>query len=156
MSNLTEILQELVKLHTTLLQTAKKKQQVLISAEINPLLSILSEESKLIKKIKDVDQKRKTLLGEKAYKSSLSELIENQPDGEEKKEWIEIHKQLQSLFEEIGRVNEANQQLLEQSLAFTQYMLEQMLPVSDGAGIYNAAANTKEIKNETRLFDTKA
>jgi flagellar biosynthesis/type III secretory pathway chaperone len=156
MNNLTEILQELVKLHTTLLQTAKKKQQVLISAEINPLLSILAEESKLLKKIKEADQKRITILGEEAYKSSLSELIRNQPDGKEKKEWIEIHKHLQSLFEEIGRVNEANQQLLEQSLAFTQYMMEQMLPVSDSAGIYNATANTKEIKNNTRLFDTKA
>lgn len=156
MNSLTEILQELVVLHTTLLNTAKKKQQVLISAEINPLLSILAEESKLIKKIKDVDQKRITVLGEEAYKSSLSELINNQPDGKEKEEWIQIHKQLQSLFEEIGRINEANQQLLEQSLAFTQYMIEQMLPVSDGAGLYNATASTKEIKNDTLLFDTKA
>jgi flagellar biosynthesis/type III secretory pathway chaperone len=156
MSNLTEILKELVMLHNTLLEVAKKKQQVLISAEINPLLSILAEESKLLKKIKEVDQKRITTLGEEAYKSSLSELIQNQPDGEEKKEWIEIHKHLQSLFEEIGRLNEANQQLIEQSLAFTQYMMEQMLPVSDGAGIYSATANTKEIKNNTRLFDTKA
>jgi flagellar biosynthesis/type III secretory pathway chaperone len=156
MSNLTEILQELLALHSTLLETTKKKQQILISAEINPLLSILAEESKLIKKIKEADQKRLTILGEEAYKSSLSELIANQPDGEEKEEWIQIHKQLQRLFEEIGQVNEANQQLLEQSLAFTQYMIEQMLPVSDGTGVYNATAGTKEMKNDTRLFDTKA
>jgi flagellar biosynthesis/type III secretory pathway chaperone len=156
MSNLTEILKELVSLYTILLETVKKKQQVLISAEINPLLSILAEESKLIKKIKEADQKRMTFLGEEAFKSSLSELIKNQPNGKEKEEWTEIYKQLQSLFQEIKCINEANQQLLEQSLAFTQYMIEQMLPVSDGTGIYNAAAGTKEIKNDTRLFDTKA
>jgi flagellar biosynthesis/type III secretory pathway chaperone len=156
MSNLTVILKELTELHVTLLETAKKKQQILISAEINPLLSILAEESKLIKKIKEVDQKRITVLGEEAYKLSLSELIKTQPDGEEKEEWIEIHKQLQSLFQEIGQTNEANQQLLQKSLAFTQFMMEQMLPATEGSGIYNSTASTKEMKNNTRLFDTKA
>jgi flagellar biosynthesis/type III secretory pathway chaperone len=156
MSNLTEILQELLGLHDTLLETAKKKQQILISAEINPLLSILAEESKLIKKIKEADQKRLILLGEEAYKSSLSELIKNEPDGEEKVEWTNIHKQLQRVFDEIGRVNEQNQQLLEQSLAYTQFMIEQMLPEKNGSGLYNATARTKEMKNDTRLFDTKA
>jgi hypothetical protein len=156
MSNLTIILQELLELHDTLLDTAKRKQQILISAEINPLLAILAEESKLIKKIKETDKKRLTLLGEEAYQSSLSVLIETQPDGEEKEEWTKIHKQLQGLFAEIGRINEANQQLLEQSLAFTQYMMEQMLPEKNNAGLYNASASTKETKNDTRLFDTKA
>jgi flagellar biosynthesis/type III secretory pathway chaperone len=156
MSNLTSILKELAELHVTLLETAKKKQQILISGEINPLLSILAEESKLIKKIKEADQKRITVLGEEAYKLSLSELIKTQPDGEEKEEWIDIHKQLQSLFQEIGQTNDANQQLLQQSLAFTQFMMEQMLPANDGTGIYNASAGTKEMKNDIRLFDTKA
>lgn len=156
MSNLTEILKELVVLHTTLLNIVKKKQQVLISAEINPLLSILAEESKLIKKIKEADQKRLTTLGEVAYRSSLSKILENQPDGEEKEEWTAIHKHLQNLFLEIGDINETNQQLIQQSLAFTQFMMEQMLPVTEGSGLYNATAGTKEIKNNIRLFDTKA
>lgn len=156
MSNLTSILKELTEQHVTLLETAKRKQQILISGEVNPLLSVLAEESKLIKKIKDTDQKRMAVLGEEAYKASLSELINNQPDGEEKQEWLSIHKQLQGLFQELGRVNEANQQLIQQSLTFTKFMMDQMIPESNDSGLYNAAAGTKDNKSNIRLFDTKA
>jgi flagellar biosynthesis/type III secretory pathway chaperone len=156
MSSLTNILRELAEHYGILLETAKKKQQILISGEVNPLLSVLAEESKLIKKIKETDQKRMTLLGEDAYKASLSELINNQPDGEEKQEWLSIHKQLQGIFQELGRVNEANQQLIQQSLALTQFMMEQIIPESNDSGLYNASAGTKDTKTNIRLFDTKA
>jgi flagellar biosynthesis/type III secretory pathway chaperone len=156
MNSLTEILQELYELHVNLLDTAKKKQLILISGEINPLLSILAEESKLIKKIKEADSKRQTLLGEEAYKLSLTQLIQQQPDSKQKEDWKVIHSQLQNVFEELGKLNESNQQLIEQSLTYTQYMIEQMLPVTDSTGIYDKAAGTKDIKKDVRLFDSQA
>ncbi|WP_284036445.1 flagellar protein FlgN [Neobacillus sp. 114] len=153
MNKLTVILQTLADLHESLLDTAKKKQRILIDGEINPLLAILSEEAKLVKKIKEADQVRTSLLGEQ---SSLSELIAQQPDGAKKEEWISLHQKLKQLIVELGQVNETNQQLIKQSLAFTNFMIEQMLPKSEDAGVYSSKAQSKEPNDSVRLFDAKA
>ncbi|MFJ5716445.1 flagellar protein FlgN [Neobacillus sp. NPDC093127] len=156
MNKLTEALQTLANLHETLLETAKKKQQILISAELNPLLSVLAEESKLIKKIHEADQKRTAILGEQANQLSLSELIEREPDDTAKKEWSDLYTHLKSLLVEIEQVNQTNQQLIEQSLTFTNYMIEQMVPSSDGTGVYSPKAGTQEKQGSVRFFDAKA
>jgi flagellar biosynthesis/type III secretory pathway chaperone len=154
MNKLTVLLQTLAELHEKLLETVKKKQQILINGEINPLLGILSEESKLVKKIKETDQVRASLLGEQ---SSLSDIISQEPDGAEKEEWVRLHQKLKQLLAEIQQVNEANQQLIKQSLAFTQFMMDQMLPKSEDSGVYSSKAGSKEQSKESvRLFDAKA
>lgn len=156
MNKLTVVLQWLVELHVTLLDTAKKKQQILISGEITPLLAVLSEESRLIKKIKEADTSRTAVVEQMAPHHSLSELIDRQPDGDEKAEWTSIRNRLQHLFQEIEQVNQANQQLLQQSLTYTQHMIEQMLPVSEGSGLYSPGSASKESSDSVRLFDAKA
>ncbi|WP_203556348.1 flagellar protein FlgN [Bacillus sp. B15-48] len=153
MNNLTNILQQLAFHQETLLITAKKKQQILISGEMNPLLTLIAEETKLLKKINQLDQERAALLGEER---TLSDVINQQPDGDTKREWASLQQRLQQLLAEIKNINESNQLLLEQSLAFTQFMMEQMLPKSDGSGIYNAKSTAKEKSGSVRLFDAKA
>ncbi|WHY88388.1 flagellar protein FlgN [Neobacillus novalis] len=156
MNKLTEALQTLADLHEALVETAKKKQQILISAELNPLLSILAEESKLIKKIQVADQKRTAILGEQANQHSLAELIEREPDDAVKKEWSDLYTHLKSLLAEIEQVNLTNQQLIKQSLTFTNYMIEQMVPSSNGTGVYSPMAGTQEKQESVRFFDAKA
>jgi flagellar biosynthesis/type III secretory pathway chaperone len=156
MNSLTEVLQMLTDLHITLLETAKKKQDILISAEINPLLAIIADESRLIKKIKEADEMRMEVLEhDKAY-LPLAKLIELQPDGETKVEWAAKMDLLKRLFEEIDRVNKLNQQLLQQSLTYTQFMLEQMLPQPEGTNLYGSDASAQESREYARLFDLKA
>ncbi|MFZ7944679.1 flagellar protein FlgN [Neobacillus sp. 19] len=153
MNKLTEVLQVLANLHETLLETAKKKQQILISGEINPLLTVLAEESKLIKKIQEADRERTALSGNHV---SLSELIEQERDGTVKEEWSALNAHLRSLLAEIERVNQTNQQLIEQSLTFTNYMMEQMLPKANGAGVYSPKKDAQETLGSVRFFDAKA
>jgi flagellar biosynthesis/type III secretory pathway chaperone len=153
MNKLTVSLHTLAGLHVALLDTAKKKQQILISGEVNPLLAILSEEAKLVKKVKEAEEVRTALFGEQ---SSLAGFIAEQPDGAEKEELISLHRKLKELLGDIEQVNGTNQQLIEQSLAFTDFMIEQMLPKSADAGVYSAKANSKERSDTVRLFDAKA
>lgn len=156
MNNLASILQSLFEFHESLLNTTMKKREIIIGGDINPLLSVLAEESKLIKKIKETDKRRIDLLGEEAYKSSLSSLIDRQSDGEEKQQLITLHQQLKLLFEKIDRINRSNQELLHQSLAFTQYMIDRMLPMAEESGHYGSAASSQEKTRSVRLFDAKA
>jgi flagellar biosynthesis/type III secretory pathway chaperone len=156
MNSLTEVLQMLTDLHITLLETAKKKQEILISAEINPLLAIMADESKLIKKIKEADEMRMEVLEHDQAYLPLAKLIEHQPDGETKLEWTSKLDLLKQLFQEIERVNKLNQQLLQQSLNYTQFMIEQMLPKTESSGLYRSEALAQESREYARLFDLKA
>ncbi|WP_462410716.1 flagellar protein FlgN [Neobacillus sp. Marseille-QA0830] len=158
MNSLTEVLRMLTDLHMTLLETAKKKQEILISAEINPLLAVMADESKLIKKIKAVDRMRMDVLEHDYSYFPLSKLIEEQQDDEIKAEWTAKLELLQRLFEEIEKVNQMNQQLLEQALTYTQFMIEQMLPRRQETGLYNAGAETasQDAREYALLFDLKA
>ncbi|RHW33326.1 flagellar protein FlgN [Neobacillus notoginsengisoli] len=155
MNRLLEVLQLLADLHKQLLEIAKKKQEILISGDINLLLPLISEESKLLKKIKQAEEERTRAIGEDVNQS-FTRLIEQQPEGDLKEKMKSILGILQQRFEEIGRVNHLNQQLLEQSLTYTQYMINQILPASEGSGLYSAGANPKEMNESVRLFDAKA
>ncbi|RDU35913.1 hypothetical protein DRW41_15060 [Neobacillus piezotolerans] len=155
MNKLLEVLQLLADLHNKLLDTAKRKQEILISGDIQQLLPLISEESKLLKRIKQAEEERTRALGEDVN-LSFSRLIEQQPEGDLKEKLKSILSVLQQRFEEIGRVNHLNQQLLEQSLTYTQYMINQILPASEGPGLYSAGANPKEMNESVRLFDAKA
>lgn len=156
MNSLTEVLQMLTDLHITLLETAKKKQEILISAEINPLLAIMADESKLIKKIKAADEMRMDVMEHDKSYLPLSKLIEQEPDGVTKAEWTSKLNLLQRLFQEIEKVNLLNQQLLEQSLTYTQFMIEQMIPQSGGSGIYRVEDASQDSREYARIFDLKA
>ncbi|WP_342429521.1 flagellar export chaperone FlgN [Neobacillus sp. FSL H8-0543] len=156
MNNLTEVLQMLTDLHITLLETSKKKQEILISAEINPLLAVMADESKLIKKIKEADELRMEVLEHENTYLPLSKLIEQQPDKDIQAEWTAKMLLLERLFQEIEKVNHLNQQLLQQSLTYTQFMIEKMIPQSEGSGLYSAEAASQDSREYARLFDIKA
>lgn len=156
MNEFTVILQSLVNLHESLLDIGKRKQEILVKGEIDPLLSILAEESKVMKKIKEADQRRLAILGEEAYQSSLTEVMERFGTEDEKKEWQSIYEQLQQLFRELKLVNESNQKLLQHSLSLTQYMIEQMLPKTESPNFYHPASAAKENRDSIRFFDAKA
>ncbi|GHH99996.1 flagellar export chaperone FlgN [Neobacillus kokaensis] len=155
MNRLTEILQMLTDLHITLLETAKKKQEILVSAEINPLIAVMADEAKLIKKIKKVDEMRMEVLEHDNAYLPLSKLIQQQPDEGLQAEWTSKLFVLQKLFKEIEKVNKLNQQLLQQALTYTQFMIEQMLPQSKDSGLYSTDTDSQDSREYARLFDLK-
>lgn len=156
MNSLTDVLQILTDLHLSLLETAKKKQEILISAEINPLLVVMADESRLIKKIKETDEMRMEVLEHDHSYLPLSKLIELQQDETIKAEWSTKMEVLKHLYEEIDKVNQFNQQLLDQALTFTKFMIGQMLPPQEDSGFYHAKNDSREAREYARLFDLKA
>jgi flagellar biosynthesis/type III secretory pathway chaperone len=153
MSNLSSILALMTELYEKLLETAKNKHEILIRSEINPLLGVLAEESKLIKKINEAEKQRAAVMEGTV---TLSEMIERTSDMSEKQELASHQAKMQQLITEISQINQANQQLIEQSLVFTNFMMEQILPKSDGSGVYSPKADSKEKGESVRLFDVKA
>jgi hypothetical protein len=151
---LTDALHMLIDLHLTLLESAKKKQEILVSAEINPLLAILADESQLKRKVKQADEMRMEVLEHDKSYLPLVKLIEQQPDGKTKAELEAQLKLLKRLFEEIPKVNKLNQQLLQQSLTYTKFVIGQIIARAKGSD--REEKISEDAKEYARLFEGKA
>jgi hypothetical protein len=130
---LTDALHMLIDLHISLLESAKKKQEILVSVEINPLLAIMADESQLKRKVKHVDEMRMEVLEHDKSYLPLVKLVEQQPDGKTKAELAAQVKLLERLFEEIPKVNKLNQQLLQQSLTYSKFVIDQVIAEVKGS-----------------------
>ncbi len=155
LNELTLILQSLTKLHESLLDMMKKKQQVLVKGEVQELLSILSEESKIVKQIGEAEVQR-TKLVENKSSVTLSQYINLHGDTSQQQEWKQMQEQLLTLLSDIRTINRTNELLLQQSLAFTQYMMDQLLPSTHSSGYYKQNDTVLEASEPNRFFDAKA
>lgn len=153
MNSLTDVLQMLTDLHITLLETAKKKQEILVSVEINPLLAVMADESKLISRIKQADEMRMEVLEHDKSYLPLAKLIKQQPDGKIKAEMTAKLKLLKRLYEEIHKANKLNQQLLQQSLTYTKFEIDQMIAKAEGD---RREEESEDAQEYAKLFELKA
>ncbi|WP_251636267.1 flagellar export chaperone FlgN [Neobacillus niacini] len=150
-NTLADALHMLVDLHITLLESAKKKQEILVSAEINPLLAIMADESQLKKKVNQADEMRMEVLEHDKSYLPLVKLIEQQPDGKTKDELEAQLQLLVRLFDEILKVNKLNQQLLQQSLTYTKFVIGQILGKAKGSN--REEKISEDAKEYARLFE---
>jgi hypothetical protein len=151
---LTDALHRLVDLHLALLESAKKKQEILVSAEINPLLAVMAEESQLKSKVKRADEMRMEVLEHDKSYLPLAKLIEQQPAGKTKAELAAQLKLLERLFEEIPKVNKLNQQLLQQSLTYSKFVIDQI--IAEAKGSNREEKVSEDAKEYARLFEGNA
>ncbi len=151
LNELTEILQTLLNLHENLLDITKKKQEVLVTGDVKALLSLLSEESKVVKQIGETDVRRTSVVGEEP----LSAYILHRGSQAEKQEWTQLQDGLLALVSDITTVNQTNAVLIKQSLSFTQHMMEQLLPTTQAAGYSRQHDTVQESSSPNRFFDAK-
>jgi hypothetical protein len=151
---LTDALHMLVDLHITLLEGAKKKQEILVSAQINPLLAIMADESQLKRKVKQADDMRMEVLEHDKSYLPLVKLIEQQTDGKTKAELTAQLKLLERMYEEIPKVNKLNQQLLQQTLTYTKFVIGQIIAKAKGSN--REEKISEDAKEYARLFEGKA
>lgn len=152
---LQEILREMIVAQDQLLALQKKKQQVLVEAEADPLFVILAEETKLVKHVEELEKKRQqeVQLLTHSSRASMSQLIPLLSDTQEQEELKKMQQILQSKIEELQNIHHVNKQLIEQSLAYTTYSLQLLIQRNETPMTYsNRATNAYS----ERFFDTKA
>ncbi|UUZ91220.1 flagellar protein FlgN [Paenibacillus sp. P25] len=150
--------------HNTLLELAEQKKHVLIHNQVEHLTQIVTKENKLLKQIGALDQRRVEAIGafmmEKGYKpnprvtvSDLTKIIFNVED---KKALVDKQKQSLATIRKLREINQINQQLIEQSLAYINYSLDLMTGPSEDDVIYQNPLQTSYGTKRPGLFDTKA
>jgi flagellar biosynthesis/type III secretory pathway chaperone len=150
--------------HTTLLELAELKKNVLIHNEVGKLTEIVNKENKLIKQIGILDQERVDGVGnfliEKGYKPNpkvtIGDLIKIIFNIEDKKTLMEAQRQLKETIHQLRQKNVVNQQLIEQSIIYIDYSLDLFVGPPDDDAVYHNPQQQMKGAKRPGVFDTRA
>lgn len=149
-----EQLEALNEIHCGLLELAKLKQRVIVENNVEELTKIMNKESKLIKQVVLIESQRAALMPEPNM--TVTELIKRVFNAEEKRSLAQAQRSLISTMEQLKEVNQLNQQLVQQSLAFIGYSLDLLIGSPEDDTIYHNPSQQSNGTSRAGLFDTKA
>ena len=163
LAGIIDTLEEQTKLYEQLLNSAKEKTPVLVRNDVDSLNTILQQERKLLVRADELEKTRLAhtyrYFHEIGYKSrlhNLTELIRSVYQPQDKQALIGKQQELSGMLKELQQINELNQQLIAQSLAFINYSID--LVVEDPAEdvTYQHPHNKPGGSGRTGIFDTRA
>ncbi|GAA0368065.1 flagellar protein FlgN [Bacillus horti] len=163
---LQPIIASLDSLHATheeLLALSTKKREALIQSDLEQIVSINKEESKLLKQVGQQEKERLELVaaflqasGKGDLEGTLSDIIEVISDLEQKRVVEEKAYNLQVTLLELQEVNITNANLLTDSMHFVQYSLDLFTDSSDQHNYQKNASQSKGEGVRRSIFDTRA
>lgn len=167
MENLIEVLEKESGEYESLLELSMRKTPVIVAGSLEELAKITDEEQNVVDRINHLDVKRQEVFADvanvinkdvKVLKiSDLIEMLAERP--EEQKKLAKVHDKLRTVLNEVGRVNEQNRVLIQNSLEMVEFdmnMLQSMKAAPETANYNRGACNTGEHMGiRTKGFDAK-
>ncbi len=167
MENLIEVLEKESGEYESLLELSMRKTPVIVAGSLEELAKITDEEQNVVDRINHLDVKRQEVFADvanvinkdvKVLKiSDLIEMLAERP--EEQKKLAIVHDKLRTVLNEVGRVNEQNRVLIQNSLEMVEFdmnMLQSMKAAPETANYNRGACNTGEHMGvRTKGFDAK-
>lgn len=163
---IVEILEQLIVEHEKMLKLAGHKKDVLIKGNIDELSRILQFESRCINAIQSLELEREKHVslylmqrGIRKETCYLSDLIEMAEQPELKQSLSMCQQKLGKIMAELKETNDLNQKLIEQSLEFVNFTLEEMTAPSEEPTYQNtqkASRPNPYTKPSHGFFDSKA
>lgn len=162
--NIISILNNLTVAHETLLASGEQKRQAIIQDNVEEVTRIVQQESKLLKQIAELDKQRMLEVGSylrtagirPTAASTISDLIKSTTKIDEKQQLRESQERLLVIIDQVKKVNELNQQLIEHSLAFINYTLDVLTGPAEDSVIYQRPTSQGYALKRQGMFDTKA
>lgn len=159
---LSAILERTRALHEALLSLAQHKREVVISGQIDRLNELLKEEEQLVDQLEKVEEERLACVrkiipdvGEE-QPVTISQLLERM-DAHDRNVIQEQMKALLHLVEQLKLANEQNQELVQESLNFTQHTLNVLTANPTEDYLYTPKQSAADANSRTSgLFDRKA
>ncbi|MBD5501675.1 MAG: flagellar protein FlgN [Lachnospiraceae bacterium] len=167
MENLIEVLEKESGEYESLLELSMRKTPVIVAGSLEELAKITDEEQNVVDRINHLDVKRQEVFADVANVinkdvevlkiSDLIEMLAERP--EEQKKLAIVHDKLRTVLNEVGRVNEQNRVLIQNSLEMVEFdmnMLQSMKAAPETANYNRGACNTGEHMGvRTKGFDAK-
>jgi flagellar biosynthesis/type III secretory pathway chaperone len=160
---LLQTMLKLVQVHITLLDLAEQKTNILVNNKVDKLNQIVNKETQLMKQITELDHQRindiSEFLIEKGYKPNpnitVGDLVKLVVKVEDKQAISDAQKHLLSIIDKLRQLNQLNQKLIEQSLAFIEYSMDLVLGPDDGI-IYQNPSHQQQALKRNGMFDSRA
>ncbi|KIL40688.1 flagellar biosynthesis protein FlgN [Gordoniibacillus kamchatkensis] len=161
---LLELMERLAAVHSQLIELANEKTPVLVRNDVDSLNAIIHRENKLVRQVAELDRERVQRTGEylisRGYnpdpRVTVSDLIKIIFKADEKKALMNVQQILLEKLIELKRLNETNQKLIEQSLAFINFSIDLLVDDPNQDLFYKAPASSSHNAVRNGLFDTKA
>lgn len=160
---LIQALHKLDDHHQEMVTIATEKKQAIIKDDVNGLIQIMNQESRVLKKIELSEADRveacNQLLRDRGIKSQLNltvtELIRLVFDPEDKQKLQQAQRRLSDTLAEVKQLNDLNQQLIQQSLTFLEFSLELFGGRQDQEVTYHHPSDRSAGTQRSGLFDTR-
>lgn len=156
MDDLIQVLENENNEYEKLAKLSKEKKQVIIDANVPALEKIVDLEQDVASKIQNLDNKRQKVMHDMSVVLNKSdqnftvdtviEMLNSQP--KEQQRLIDVKKQLKTTLDEVRRINEQNQTLLNQALELVEFdltLFRSMRTAPETANYNKNAYNTGEI-----------
>ena len=161
---LLELLTDIYDSQAKLLELAKHKQEVIVQDHTDELSRIMQQESKLIKRLTDLDAERSTFLQRYLSEAgvnrnlgiTLTEFSRLVVQAREKFALLELQTRLLDVTRQLKAQNDTNQQLIRNSLEFIDFSLELLTGAETDDMTYQNPAQSKSAYKNKRVFDTRA
>lgn len=159
------VLEDLLYIHEEMLSLEKQKQRVLIEDRSGELLSLLQDQSKLVKRITRLEEERKVsvhrFLEQKGLEHadlSLTDLMKLITSHQDKGKLEQVSEKLYARLEDLRQLNQLNQQLIEQSLSYLNFTMRFITEEPINFTTYQRGEEVPQVHSaqQRRFFDTKA
>jgi len=161
---LMDHLMQMLITYEQLLSLAQEKKVSIIHNRIEEVNSATMKESKLIKPIPELETALRgymtSIQREFGFRPkltlTLSELVKLITNPEEKLLLIDTQKKLANVTAELQRVNELNQQLIQQALEYVNFSLDVLCgPEEEEVTYQRPSYQQQQPKKRTGIYDTK-
>lgn len=165
MDDLIQVLESENEQYQKLANLSKEKKQVIINADVPMLEKIVDQEQDVASKIQNLDNRRQKVMRDMSVVlnkpeqdftvDTVIEMLGSQPKEQERLQ--NVKKQLKTTLEEVRKINEQNQTLLNQALEMVEFdltLFRSMRTAPETANYNKNAYNTGDILGSSG-FDAK-
>lgn len=157
---MTATLDELITIQHQLIRYAERKQTVLIEHKVDELTELVKEETRLIRRLGQLEDERERLVIEVLEEHpglSFSQFTEQLSDETAKLALQDQLTTLKQLLMELQAKNRQNEKLVQDSVDFISGMIGHITTPAKQPYNYQPQSNTKHTQSTNRgFFDTKA
>lgn len=128
--DMVDYLERMTEIYQRILDLGKRKERCLVDSELTELEPLVREEQQLVHQASQLEAKRLRLqsqlargLGCEGPELTVSRLLA-QADGDDGRRLLASQEQLTQVLKRVGQQNELNASLIEQFLAYADYMLK--------------------------------
>lgn len=159
-NELEDVLSNQLLIYQELLNTSREKKDIIVKNDIDALREILIIENQLVGKNQKLEKNRIELFYDismvlgKPKNSNLTQILEGLQGQPEQARISECREKILEIVDELKKINDENQNLLELSASYVEFNINTMSSANTPQTFYDSSGNPIN-SSEYKMFDAK-